>query len=149
MSLQKRHDEWRFSFSLFGQSKDLVKAAIDRAYVDMASHTLVFQGFDKEEDKIKTKWKCRFDASQKIRTALEVYPMEKTSFDAQKFVNMTIKYLYMISEIDYEFDDEVKKIFKYIKANELSLHVPIDRFIIDAIWKNTDISLSKHINTKK
>ena len=65
----------------FGQSKDLVKPAIDRAYVDMASHTLVFQGFDKEEDKIKTKWKCRFDASQKIRTALEAYPMEKTSFD--------------------------------------------------------------------
>ena len=45
----------------FGQSKDLVKAAIDRAYVDMASHTFTGFGADYE-----TKWECRYKASEYI-----------------------------------------------------------------------------------
>ena len=33
----------------FGQSEDLIKAAIDRAYVDMASHTLQYNKFTNDE----------------------------------------------------------------------------------------------------
>lgn len=80
---------------------------------------------------------------------LNVGLTERFSYgNAQKLVNMTIKYLYMISEIDYEFTDEMRGVFKFIKENELSLHIPIDSFIIDAIWKNTNITLEKYVNTK-
>ena len=44
----------------FGDMADPVNAAIDRAYVDMASHTL--KGFAEEE--YRQKWKCRYCASK-------------------------------------------------------------------------------------
>ena len=54
----------------FGQTKDLIGAAINRAYADMASHTL---RIDSQEDKKK----CKEDAAKKIRHGLEKYDGEK------------------------------------------------------------------------
>ena len=54
----------------------------------------------------------------------------------------------MIGEIDYEFDEEMNKILKCIKSNEKVIHIPIDSFIIDAIWKNTDVQLDKYVKVK-
>ena len=46
----------------FGDMENPIDAAIDRAYVDMASHTL--KGF--AEHQYQEKWELRFEASSKI-----------------------------------------------------------------------------------
>ncbi len=53
--------------------------------------------------------------------------------NAQKWVNMTVKYLYMLADIrDDKSIQEIKKDKKY-------LHIPIDSYIIDALWEIKDI----------
>lgn len=47
----------------FGDMENPIDAAIDRAYVDMASHTL--KGF--AEHQYQEKWELRFEASSKIK----------------------------------------------------------------------------------
>lgn len=60
----------------------------------------------------------------------ETVKSEKITFftygNAQKWVNMTIKYLWMLGLLPSN-----------INANDL--HIPIDGFIIDALWKEQDI----------
>ncbi len=46
----------------FGQSHDLIKAAIDRAYIDMASHTLKWP----ENAPKDSKWECRYKGTIRI-----------------------------------------------------------------------------------
>lgn len=102
----------------FGDMADPVNAAIDRAYVDMASHTL--KGFAEEE--YRQKWKCRYCASETIKKAVQkteemrqnynswhnklcnklqsIY-VEKAKYQltygqAQKWVNMATKYLLVL-----------------------------------------------------
>lgn len=60
--------------------------------------------------------------------------------NAQKIVNMTLKYLYLLSSIvDYcGIPCEVKEIFTAVKDESKTLHIPIDSYIIDAIWQKTD-----------
>jgi predicted Zn-dependent protease len=139
---------------VFGNIDDPVTAAIDRAYVDMASHTM--QGFKEEE--YQDKWKCRYDASKKIKESVEnydeickkgydkwhddlclalkdIYP-EKTKFSygqAQKWVNMTTKYLTVLAVIfksvgEDERLDEIPRFFKEDHVN--SLHIPLDSYIM-------------------
>ena len=63
----------------FGQSKDLLKAAIDRAYVDMASHTLI--GLEK----YNKKWYYRYEAYKTISTAIIKY--SEGSYDTNSYAN--------------------------------------------------------------
>ena len=60
----------------FGQSKDLVRAAIDRAYVDMASHTMI----SFKEEKTENKWDCRYRASKSIKNDLCNYPLDYNNY---------------------------------------------------------------------
>ena len=107
--------------SYFGQSKDLVKAAIDRAYIDMASHTLILNV------DYKVKWNYRYQASCIIANELERYPGENDDFDtwhkallteikevykdtdfmdgqAHKWINMTIKYIFSSNYMNHNVD---------------------------------------------
>ena len=161
-------------FSYFGDISDPIMAAINRAYVDMASHTLT--GF--KED--KNKWKCREQASNTIYKKIEELTklQLKNDFDnwhdklcekiieeykkickdqkeekvelsygqAQKWVNMTLKYLYIFKSIDKQigfenlFNDyadyevEFKKEFFEKFAIE-NFYVPIDSYILGHIRK--------------
>lgn len=56
----------------FGDMENPIDAAIDRAYVDMASHTL--KGF--AEHQYQEKWELRFEASSKIKKALDLLDAE-------------------------------------------------------------------------
>ena len=132
----------------FGKSEKLLGAAIDRAYVDMASHTL--EGF-KDTNK---KWDCRFNASNCIYNAIKNYPSSSTSYDdwhlntiktikkcystpaleegqAQKWLNMTVKYLYVfkcILGIDYPGLADAKSFLS--NTNEKDYWPPVDSYIL-------------------
>lgn len=123
-----------------------IDAAIDRAYVDMASHTL--KGF--AEHQYQEKWELRFEASSKIKEALglldaesdytswhcelcgklqKVYTEKRLSYgQAQKWVNMTTKYLQVFAVIFKSIDDDegLSKIpeFFWNAANIKKLHIP-------------------------
>lgn len=56
--------------------------------------------------------------------------------NAQKVVNMTMKYLLMLSIYEDSFkDDEIKRILEAVQKHKENLHVPIDSYIIDMIIK--------------
>ncbi len=68
--------------------------------------------------------------------------------NAQKLVNMAMKYLYLLSEIEMFFEDaDAKKLFEAVKDHSEELHIPIDSFIIDAIWRDTQVDLPLQDNT--
>ena len=129
----------------FGQSEDLGKAAIDRAYVDMAAHTIDISDSD-------TRWKSRYGASCVISKKLKDYSQEDefdkwhkdtitelkqvyqgnlTEGQAQKWLKMTIKYLFVFSTLlginDYRLSE-----FKYfLKSTDASKYkIPIDGFVL-------------------
>ena len=140
----------------FGDMADPVNAAIDRAYVDMASHTL--KGFAEEE--YRQKWKCRYCASETIKNAVQkteemrqnynswhnklcnelqsIY-VEKAKYQltygqAQKWVNMATKYLLVFAVIFKNMDDQEKldsipNFFREADAIQ-KLHIPLDSFIM-------------------
>lgn len=58
--------------------------------------------------------------------------------NAQKWVNMTMKYLYLINSVFTAYADPNNefnnKSGKYIDNISEFLHIPVDRFIIDAAW---------------
>lgn len=155
-------------FSYFGDISDPIMAAINRAYVDMASHTLT--GFKEDENK----WECREQASNMIHDAIDSpqnndfdswhdnlcndiikeYKESNESVDlsygqAQKWVNMTLKYLYIFNSIDehigfknsfndyngYNFSFN-KDFFK--KFGIKKFHVPIDSYILGHIKDEKD-----------
>ena len=140
----------------FGDMADPVNAAIDRAYVDMASHTL--KGFAEEE--YRQKWKCRYCASKTIKKAVQkteemrqnynswhnklcnklqsIY-VEKAKYQltygqAQKWVNMATKYLLVFAVIFKNMDcqeklDSIPNFFREADAIQ-KLHIPLDSFIM-------------------
>lgn len=140
----------------FGDMTDPVNAAIDRAYVDMASHTL--KGFAEEE--YRQKWECRYCASKTIKDAVQeteemrqnynswhnrlckelqsIYDQKAkyllTYGQAQKWVNMAAKYLLVFAVIFKNMDDQEKldsipKFFREADAIQ-KLHIPLDSFIM-------------------
>ena len=140
----------------FGDMADPVNAAIDRAYVDMASHTL--KGFAEEE--YRQKWKCRYCASKTIKKAVQkteemrqnynswhnklcnklqsIY-VEKAKYQltygqAPKWVNMATKYLLVFAVIFKNMDcqeklDSIPNFFREADAIQ-KLHIPLDSFIM-------------------
>ncbi len=140
----------------FGDMADPVNAAIDRAYVDMASHTL--KGFAAEE--YAQKWKYRYCASKAIREAMRETDEMRRDYDswhdelckklqriydkwltglltygqAQKWVNMAAKYLLVFAVIFKNMDDQEKldsipNFFREADAIQ-KLHIPLDSFIM-------------------
>ena len=68
--------------------------------------------------------------------------------NAQKLVNMAMKYLYLLSEISECFSDkDIKELLASVNKHSEDLHIPIDSFIIDAIWRETDLALPLQDNT--
>lgn len=135
----------------FGQHKDLITAAIDKAYVDMASHTLKI--FEKSD--YKSKWICRYNATKAIRDSLQKYPQNESTFadwheqtiskivdeynnrlnegQAQKWLNMTIKYIFILREVLGD-DDRLSEIDSFIKStDEHDYYPPIDSYIIKGV----------------
>lgn len=132
-------------YCYFKNEDSLTEAAIDRAYVDMASHTLHI--------KDSKKWEYRCDASKKIERALknidddfdrwhknlcadlmDTYGEEQLTYgQAQKWVNMTTKYLYVLYQLFSEFGDESKNDIPefFGKTDSVEkLHIPLDSIIL-------------------
>ena len=135
----------------FGQSKDLVRAAIDRAYVDMASHTMI----SFKEEKTENKWDCRYRASKSIKNDLCNYPLDYNNYadwhnkaidnikgiygekindgQAQKWLNMTVKYIFVFANILEEEQKELKlkEISGFIEKTCVSdYNMPIDSYVM-------------------
>lgn len=136
-------------YCYFGDMSNPIEAAIDRAYIDMASHTL--RGFAGED--YKRKWALRYAASEKIKEMLEkisedfdewhketcrmiqkTYEDKKIDFSygqAQKWINMTTKYLYVFSLVFADRKDKrLTAIPEFIINHHEKLHIPIDNFIL-------------------
>lgn len=131
----------------FGRSEDLLSAAIDRAYVDMASHTL--EGFKSDNQK---KWNCRFNASNNIYKEVKNYASTDynqwhsdtvnlikgcytnpalTEGQAQKWLNMTVKYLFALKNllgISYLGLADAKVFLEKTKVKDY--WVPIDSYVL-------------------
>lgn len=156
-----------FKYSYFGNLKDPIEAASNRAYRDMC-RTLDFKDITKNDKKnfkkevkailkniMKNKYKNQnlkniknqdeFDIWHKglcdniIEKCKKIEKYKKTEEgkeekiqftygQAQKWVNMTIKYLYILEVEEYSFDS----VFEY-------LHIPIDNYIFDAVEKELEI----------
>lgn len=150
-----------FKYSYFGNLKDPIEAASNRAYRDMC-RTLDFEDIDENDKKnFKKEVKAIFknimknkDKNQNIKNIknqdeFDIWhhricnniieksekiekikknnegKEEKIQFtygQAQKWVNMTIKYLYMLEVEEYSFDNVIKW-----------LHIPIDNYIFKAV----------------
>lgn len=153
----------------FGDLKNPVDAAINKAYVDMASHTL--KCYRSEE--YEKKWDCRYKASKEIKKALNginaenyddwhkklceklmsVYGKtddgeDKLSFgQAQKWLNMTCKYLQVFAIIFKDIGDDEKlqlipQFFMEAK-NIKKLHVPLDSYIMKEYKISSSVAWSK------
>ncbi len=61
--------------------------------------------------------------------------------NAQKLLNMTMKYLYMLGKVWCGKNSDIEPLLEKVLSLEDLMHVPIDSFIIDAIWKETEIEL--------
>ena len=63
--------------------------------------------------------------------------------NAQKWVNMTMKYLYILAEIFHEYVDkyahecDFDQHFNRIQELYKDLHVPVDSYIIEAVWDDS------------
>lgn len=128
----------------FGQSGNLGKAAIDRAYVDMASHTL--KGIKEKE-----RFKLRYDASAYIcdrikdfnssfgewheKTIMElkkIYEPNMSEGQAQKWLNMTIKYLFVFKTLLGVDDGRLKDFKKFLTSTAYTDYkVSIDSYVLD------------------
>ena len=129
----------------FGQSENLGKAAIDRAYVDMAAHTIDIPDLD-------TRWESRYKASCLISSRLKEYSPEigfnewnketiekiKEEYErnlsegqAQKWLNMTIKYLFVFSTLLGMEDKRLSKFIGFLTSTDASKYkIPIDGFVL-------------------
>lgn len=133
----------------FGRHDDLVTAVIDKAYVDMAAHTL--KGFG---DDYMKKWKCRYNATEVIVNGIKSYVSSERDFNAwhrlvvdaikrqypscilsegqaQKWLNMTIKYIYVLNVILGSDDEKLKDVRDFLdNTSESDYSPPIDSFVL-------------------
>lgn len=58
--------------------------------------------------------------------------------NAQKWINMTMKYLYILAEIfhEYAYECDFDQHFNRIQELYKDLHVPVDSYIIEAVWND-------------
>ena len=131
----------------FGKNcNDKYKMTANRAYLDMNRTMRFDKNVDLDREKlrndvvsllenetiafIRNEVSCRqedfdswhFNISDEIRSIYQKKNISFTYGQAQKWINMMFKYLYILR------DEGVLKILKY-------LHVPLDRYIINAAYK--------------
>lgn len=142
-------------YSYFGFTQDddfetILDAVIDKAYKDATNQGAYNTKLD-DSNKNESK-EAKDEARNHLKETIRNYESQGEGFDewheklcggiknkysgikiftygnAQKWVNMTVKYLYMLADIrDDKSIQEIKKDKKY-------LHIPIDSYIIDALW---------------
>lgn len=137
-------------FAYFGNSKDSFLAATTRAYLDF-NRTLRFLGMPDEQRLEMRTWASKF-IKEAILKLLDRDKLCQTDFDswhhrtcdalidcylsneilftyghAQKWINMTFKYLYMLEAVPLDF------VFPF-------LHVPIDNIVLERAEKQLGIS---------
>ena len=151
----------------------VLDAAIKRAFRDASSHVLSIENNDprnsksektnpdmiiakavcdlKDSDDYDT-WHCNLcnrlcEAYSKC-TYKKANNRGELSFSfgiAQKWVNMTMKYLTLLSDVcsnsELEESDFYMNIGKKLSSFRNFLHAPVDRFIINAAWNCPQISL--------
>lgn len=142
-------------YCIFGDMSEPADAIINRAYVDMASHTM------RDLKDVDEKWECRYNASNLIRESLaqlveedfdswhqkicnaliKEYPVDKLSYgQAQKWINMVIKYTYVLKKLNVV----PKSLFTYVTdAHLLSFHPPIDSYILKDVLSDSETKWSK------
>lgn len=161
----------RFLFcTFFGNTNDIIYGAIDRAYRDMMTCRKPLVPEKEKKIKEKSTLKKRLSASDSLYCAIETFlrgevsdygrwhkdvcdklrkeyntPSEKiflTYGQAQKWINMTIKYIYYIFTEAREFlpenlkDEKFKKVLISFKDE---YHMPIDSYILNTM-ANKNIS---------
>lgn len=163
-------------FACFGiasadDRREVIASAIDRAYRDAAAHVLSFEA----EDKKKTTNAVRRKAAERIQKAIEELTSCQRVYDdwhkelikdlkgiydghdlkkgyeftygvAQKWVNMTMKYLYIIDyfchSLGYENTDFQLAYDAMIRKYCEDFHVPIDGYIMKAAKKEFGVKSS-------
>lgn len=139
-----------FKWIYFGPTDNSIKAASKRAYLDMC-RTIRFNG--KSGDKIRNQIDSLIEEEIKSLLSLNINSqdqydnwhfnlcnlIEKEYADnsiefhmgqAQKWINMTQKYIYIINDIN------IDSIFIY-------LHVPLDNYVFDTVKKKLAINKLK------
>ena len=141
------------TFCYFGSRGNDIDSIINRAYVDMASHTMA------TFEDVNEKWSCRWNASNVIKEAIVTidkpydtwhndtcnniisqYPENVLSYgQAQKWLNMTVKYVYVLKLLG-KFENQ----YKYISDEHVSeFHVPLDSYILESVLRDKSTVWSK------
>lgn len=141
-----------FEITLASTEEDILIAAINRAYRDASSRVLSI-----DDDNQRDTLKC--DAAKKLCVAIsslwsttnyemwfydtceqleETYENTKGKKQfcfghAQKWVNMTMKYLYVIKSIFYQYRYGKDMFPQLTDALEKQLHIPVDSYIMEAV----------------
>ena len=144
-----------FELTLESKEDEIIKAAIRRAYRDASSRVLIYP-----EDVEPNERYNRYDkAEEYIEKSIREIKNDEKNYDywfyntcdklknkmndgedyfkfghAQKWINMTMKYLYVIKSIFIKYGVYVD-IFQTLLSDELEkkLHVPIDSYILESI----------------
>ena len=158
--MENKHAMDFYLFSVLGKvssdSKDkLVEAAIDRAYRDASSRVSYCVG-DKERQDKTTELRKRIDAlsraceedfsrwhKETCKVILPGNPGEGDGYGkAQKWLNMTMKYLATINALVSSENDDFKGFYSGLAKYERSFHIPIDSYVIQALCYLDEVSAS-------
>ena len=159
-------DELQFLIQCyFGSEENPILMAIDRAYRDMATHTLegdadkvLYPGRKRVTeylyDQINelSKYDIDFDKWHK-ETAYGIKSRYKelSCGQIQKWMNMTIKYLYTLRKVGLDVIDD----YFITPENVKKFHAPLDSYILGAIntpqptWSNIETYDDYYVRVKK
>ena len=148
-------DEIRFLIQCyFGSEGDPILIAIDRAYRDMATHTL-YGDAEKElypgrkivteyfygQINVLTKDHTDFDLwHEETSRGIKAKYQTLTYGQIQKWINMTIKYLYTLRKLGVDGVD----VYFGATENVKKFHAPLDSYVLNAIdepeptWSNIE-----------
>lgn len=147
-----------FGITLDSESEEIKKAAVFRAYQDASSHVLSVSGTKTTKENLKN------DGLDKIKIFIDSVCLEKADYEeqhrkccdellgiykgktderypftygiAQKWINMTMKYLYIILSIlgKYKENHEFyRDYFEKLIRIESEMDVPLDSFLLEYI----------------
>ena len=139
----------------FGYIDDLILSAIDRAYIDMQTHTV-------EGDKESLLFPKRKEITEYLYHQIQHLPNQQNYDDwhettseaikekynqlsygqIQKWINMTVKYLCTFRLLGFETVDE----YFGKKENYMWFHAPLDSYVLNGIGM-CDLSWSKDIKS--
>lgn len=143
-----------FEVTLDNDEDELLEAAINRAYRDASSRVLSLKDNKKKKtaaDEILKQIK-KLAKVQKYDgwfydlcdTLKKTFEGEEFNFGhAQKWVNMTMKYLFVLKSIFAKYKKD-KQIFSWLQDGlEQQLHIPVDSYIMEAVAAGKTISVKR------